>query len=74
MHEPHGSFGRYLNYHQAAHYLGFSEAALRVMVCRGRIPVIRKGSGKRCVVRFDREDLDEWMNRDKVMPELQEAS
>jgi excisionase family DNA binding protein len=49
----------YLNVEQAAAYLGRTPKAIRMLVYRAEIPVIKIGRR----ILFDRERLDRWVDR-----------
>jgi excisionase family DNA binding protein len=53
---------RLLTCKQAAAYIGRSESALFHMVARREIPCVKHGRN----LRFDRLELDKWIERDKV--------
>ena len=57
----HYSGARLLDYHTAAHYLSLSYWTIRDMASRGEIPCVR--AGRRVLI--DREDLDDWISRNK---------
>jgi excisionase family DNA binding protein len=48
---------RLLNYAEAAERIGRTPKALRNLVHRGEVPVIKHGR----IVRFDIYDLDQWI-------------
>ena len=50
----------WLNYEGAATYLGVAVGTLRNWVSAGYIPFVRRGG----VVRFHRDDLDDWLRQD----------
>ena len=52
---------RLLTYRQTSTYLGLSERKLWTLVSESEIPVVRSGRS----VRFDKADLDEWIERMK---------
>lgn len=54
---------RLLNIDEAASYLGRTPGALRMMIHRGSLPVVRLG-GRR--VQLDREDLDRLIEVNKT--------
>ena len=57
---------------EAAGYLGIRKSALDVMRVRGEGPdFVRTG---RRMVRYLKEDLDEWINRRRNVPEAHERS
>lgn len=49
----------WLNYEQAATYLGVCIGTLRNKVCAGRVPFARRGG----IIRFHRDDLDSWLRQ-----------
>jgi excisionase family DNA binding protein len=51
-----------MNVKQAAAYLGRSESALFHLVAKREIPFVKHGRN----LRFDRLELDKWIERDKV--------
>jgi excisionase family DNA binding protein len=53
---------RYLNTAEAADYLGISKGTLYNLMSAGNIPLVRIGARR---IRFDRADLDRWMERHK---------
>ncbi len=53
---------RYLTVRQAAEYIGYSHHTLYTMVGERRIPFIKKHRR----LRFDVQDLDTWMAKDRV--------
>jgi hypothetical protein len=58
---------RVLRIKPASEYVGMSPAALRGMIQRGEIPVIKRShNGKREPWLVDIRDLDEWVERAKV--------
>jgi len=59
---PGKMYPRLMNVKQAAAYLGRSESALFHLVARREIPCIKHGRN----LRFDRLELDKWIERDKV--------
>jgi excisionase family DNA binding protein len=58
---------RYFSTREAAIYLGCTTAALYHLVEERRIPFIKVG-GK--TLKFDRQRLDAWMQRQRVEPAL----
>jgi len=54
-----------LGYAAAAAYLGVTVGTLRSMVHRGTVPHLRYGPRQ---VRFDRQDLDRWLDERRVTP------
>jgi excisionase family DNA binding protein len=48
---------KYLNFNEAAKYLGISVFTLRRWVCNEGFPVAKIGR----VVRIDKEDMDKWI-------------
>ena len=57
----HYSGARLLDFNAAATYLSLSYWTIRDMTSRGEIPCVR--AGRRVLI--DREDLDEWIERNK---------
>jgi excisionase family DNA binding protein len=55
---------RYLTAAEAAEYIGSTESTVRSWTSRRMIPYVKKGR----LVRYDREALDKWMQKDAVMP------
>lgn len=62
---PGTSSGARLGYAAAAAYLGVTVGTLRSMVHRGTVPHLRYGPRQ---VRFDRQDLDRWLDDRRVAP------
>jgi excisionase family DNA binding protein len=60
---PGTSLGARLGYASAAAYLGVTVGTLRSMVHRGTVPHLRYGPRQ---VRFDRRDLDRWLDERRV--------
>jgi excisionase family DNA binding protein len=56
------SYPRLMNVKQAAAYLGRSRSALFHLVARREIPCVKHGRN----LRFDRLELDKWIERHKV--------
>ena len=56
---------RLLSPRDAAAYLGISERTLWSLASTGQIPRVEFGPGRRKSVRFDRHDLDEWVDTHK---------
>lgn len=54
---------RLLNVEEAAIYLGRSTGALRMLIHRGQVPVVRLGDRR---VQLDREDLDRLIEGNKI--------
>ena len=54
---------RLLNVEEAAVYLGRSPGALRMLIHRGQVPVVRIGDRR---VQLDREDLDRLIEGNKI--------
>jgi excisionase family DNA binding protein len=57
---------RVLRIKPASEYIGVSPGALRGMIQRGEIPVIKVIDGLRVPWLMDIRDLDEWVERAKV--------
>lgn len=57
-----------LTVNEASLYLGIPEWTLRSKIWRREIPFVKLGSGKRSRVYFDRKDLDEWIEGNKIHP------
>lgn len=62
---PSTSSGARLGYAAAAAYLDVTVGTLRSMVHRGTVPHLRYGPRQ---VRFDRQDLDRWLDERRVAP------
>ncbi len=54
-----------MNVREAAKYLSLSEDALRSMVQRRQIPFIKMGDRR---IRFDPDELDRWLDAQRVGP------
>lgn len=63
---PNTNSDQRLGYAAAAAYLGVTVGTLRSMVHRGTVPHLRYGPRQ---VRFDRQDLDRWLDDRRVAPE-----
>ncbi|MGE5446604.1 MAG: helix-turn-helix domain-containing protein [Ignavibacteriales bacterium] len=57
-----------LTVEDASLYLGIPAWTLRAKIWRREIPFIKLGAGKRSRVYFDRKDLDEWIEKNKIYP------
>lgn len=55
---------RLLNIKEVADYTGLSQHTLYTMVSKRRIPFVKLGGA----LRFDSEQLDEWIAESTVMP------
>jgi len=53
---------RYLSIEETAKYLGISKNTLYKFMSAGNIPLVRLGARR---IRFDKADLDRWMERHK---------
>jgi len=59
---------RLLRAKEAAAYLNVSTRTLWSLSNMGKIPTIRFGTGGRHSVRYDRRDLDEWIEANRAGP------
>jgi excisionase family DNA binding protein len=55
-----------LNYQGAAEYLGLKESHVRRMVAEGRLPHSKLGRTPQSPVRFDPDELDQWITSTNV--------
>lgn len=59
---------RLLTVKDASLYLGIPEWTLRDKIRCREITFVKSGPGKRGRVYFDRKDLDEWIEKNKIYP------
>jgi len=51
-----------INFKQASELLNLKESRIRYLVFKRKIPFIKIGS----TIRFDKNDLEKWLNQQKV--------
>jgi excisionase family DNA binding protein len=56
-------FPRLLRYRDVAEIIGVAPQTVREWVSTGKIPHIKLGTGRTASVRFDIEELQEWLKR-----------
>jgi excisionase family DNA binding protein len=61
---------RLLSVEEAAAYIGRTPSALRTMIFRAKIPVVRHGRR----VQLDRLDLDDWIEQGKAFTDEEDAA
>lgn len=57
---------RLLSLADAAEYLAVPAGTLRDWAYKRRIPFVKTGDGRSATVRFDRGDLDAWIDAHKI--------
>ena len=57
---------RLLRLRHAAEYLGRSPKALRAMIRRGELPVVKRADNGHAPWQVDRVDLDRWIEAAKI--------
>jgi excisionase family DNA binding protein len=58
---------RLLDIHDAAHYLGMSDKAIRRLITAGELPYVQRLPGRSPYL-IDVRDLDRWVEVNKVRP------
>ncbi|MBN1273890.1 MAG: helix-turn-helix domain-containing protein [Candidatus Aminicenantes bacterium] len=55
----------YLKKSELANLLKISQNTLNVWICKKQIPYLKLGKGKKSMVRFKREDIENWLKENQ---------
>lgn len=55
----------YLTKSELASLLKVSQNTINAWVCKGKIPYLKLGKGKKSMVRFKREEIENWLKKNQ---------